>query len=110
MELLDVAYVPEFMTNLVGGSILEDKGLYFDNQRRHLHRDGKTVGLVSRVGRHYVLEDNRDTSKGVFAAKTDNPTRAGTASEWHQLLAHANEEAIHHLPHVADGVKITDKE
>ena len=66
MTLLNVAYISSFMTNIVAGSILEDKGVHFDIEHRHLHRGGIIFAFASRVGAHYVLEDNRRTSKGVI--------------------------------------------
>lgn len=107
MNLLNVCYVPDFMVNIVAGSILADKGLHFDTEHSHLHRKGVPVVLVPRVGAHYVLEDNR-TSQGVgsFAATV----RKGTTTEWHQLLAHASNEAVQHLQQAAEGVEITNKD
>ena len=66
MILLNVIYISDFMVNVVAGSILADKGLHFDTQHRHLHRNGSAVFLVPRIGAHYVLEDNREL-KEVFA-------------------------------------------
>ena len=60
MQLLNVVYVSDFMVNIVAGSILEDKGLHFDTQHRHLHQNGSAIILVPRIGAHYVLEDNRE--------------------------------------------------
>lgn len=108
MTLLNVAYVPDFMVNIVSGSILEDKGLDFDTQHRHLHRNGAAVVLVSRVGGHYVLENNKIAPKE--AASFTTSTRASSTQDWHQLLAHANNEAIQHLTTAAEGVELTDKE
>lgn len=100
MTLLNVVYVPNFMVNIVAGSILEDKGLHFDTQHRHLHKNGTAIVLVPRVGAHYVLEDNRKSIEGVFTTSV----RTG-----HQLLAHANNEAIQHLPTAVEGVELTNK-
>ena len=65
MTLLNVCYVPDFMVHIIAGSILTDKGLHFDTQHGHLYRNGKAVVLVSRVGGHYVLEDNRKQEDAV---------------------------------------------
>ena len=63
MILLSVAYIPDFMVNVVAESILADKGLHFDTQHRHLHRNGSAVFLVPRISAHYVLEDNRESKE-----------------------------------------------
>jgi len=110
VTLTKVCYVPDFMVNVVAGSILADKGLHFDTQHSHLHRNGTPVVLVPRVGGHYVLEDN---SKGVaasFAATAASRCRSGTTLDWHQLLAHANNDAIQHLPAAVEGVELTNKD
>ncbi|KAG7007910.1 hypothetical protein G7Y79_00008g025480 [Physcia stellaris] len=108
MELLNVCYVPDFMVNIVAGSILADKGLHFDTAHGHLHRNGAPIVRVPRVGAHYVLEDNRSRSEGVgtFAVIV----RKGSTLEWHQLLAHANNDAIQHLQEAAEGVELTNKD
>ena len=111
MELLNVSYVPDFMVNIVAGSILADKGLHFDTAHSHLHRNGTPVVVVPRIGAHYVLEDNR-TSKGVgsFVASASAFVRKGSTSEWHQLLAHANNEAIQHLQQAVEGVELINRD
>ncbi|KAG6995781.1 hypothetical protein G7Y79_00042g078860 [Physcia stellaris] len=106
MELLNVSYVPDFMVNIVAGSILADKGLHFDTAHGHLHRNGAPIVRVPRVGAHYVLEDNRSEGVGTFAATV----RQGSTLEWHQLLAHANNDAIQHLQEAAEGVELTNKD
>lgn len=58
MTLLNVAYISDFMTNLVSEDILYTKGVYFDNFKMHLHRKGETVGYVERLNGHYLLENN----------------------------------------------------
>lgn len=37
MTLLNVAYILDFMTNLVSENIPSSKGLYFDNSKMHFH-------------------------------------------------------------------------
>ena len=97
----------DFMANIVAGSILADKGLHFDTAHGHLHRNGTPVVLVPRVSAHYVLEDNRNPEGvGTFATTV----RSGSTSEWHQLLAHASNEAVQHLQQAAEGVELTNKD
>lgn len=111
MTLTNVLYVPGFMTNVVSGSILEDKGLHFDTAHRHLHRQGKPIILAPRVGSHYILEDNtKSEGVGAFAATKSKVSRTGSTYEWHQLLAHANNEAIQHLPTAAEGVELSNSD
>ena len=107
MMLLNVIYVLDFMINIIVGSILEDKGLHFDIQYRHLHRNDSAVFLVLRIRTYYVLEGNR-ISEGVAAFATF--IWADSTHDWHKLLTHCNNEAIQHLTTVVEGMKFTDKE
>lgn len=110
MTLLNVAYVPEFMTNIVSQDILYTKGVFFDNWRMHLHQHGNTFSYVERHNGHYLLENNvgKETSEpstatGELAAFA---TKTGTTSDWHQILTHASHEAIQHLEESAEGVEV----
>jgi hypothetical protein len=111
MTLENVAYIPNFMANLVAQSLLKRKGLCFDDWKMHLHVEGATVVNVQAYGGHYLLENNTSSSVvnqqgAYFAAKS---IKSGTAYQWHQLMAHASSEVIQHLETSAEGVKITDK-
>ena len=110
ITLLNVAYIPDFMVNIVSGSILEEKGLHFDTQHRHLHQDGQTVAFAPKVENHYVIENNTKSTANVFvgAIATSTAFKTGTAYKWHQLLAHASSEVIEHLAQAAEGVRVTD--
>lgn len=59
--LTNVAYVPDFPVNAVSGSRLEDKDVHFVLEHLFLHRNGQPLMLVTRVGGHYVLENNTET-------------------------------------------------
>ena len=113
ITITNVAYIPDFMVNVVSGSMLEDKGIHFVPEHRLLHHNGQTMMLVTRNGGHYVLEDNTENSitksSGTFAG-TKPVNKSGTTREWHQLLAHAGNDSIQHLAGAAEGVEITDKE
>ncbi|KAI4282427.1 MAG: hypothetical protein L6R38_002929 [Xanthoria sp. 2 TBL-2021] len=95
------------------GSILEDKGVFFDIEHRRMRRGGKTLFFVTYNGDHYLAEDNTESSQNLAAATTDKPAvfaavKSGTAVNWHQLLAHAGSDAIQHLAGAAEGVKIEE--
>src|SRR5947208_3459277 len=51
--LLDGAYAPGFMTNIVCLSKFTDKGIHWDTAKRHLHRQGKTFCYVHKVDQHW---------------------------------------------------------
>ena len=107
----NVAYIPNFNVNLLAGAVLEDKGIHFIPRLRLLHNnEGKTMMYVTRTGAHYVLEDNtQDTNiNGAFANQKATPAKSATTSKWHQLLAHAGNDALQHLAAAAEGVEVVD--
>lgn len=109
ITITNVIYVPNFATNLISTSVLEDKGLHFFPLKRCL-TDGeqKPRFFFTRNDGHYVLEDNSD--KLPMAAPTAHiaPPKSGTSLQWHQLLAHAGGDAIQRLTKAVEGVEVTD--
>lgn len=79
LTLLNVAYVADFMTNLVSQDLLYVKGLYFDNWKLHLHREGTTIATVNRHNGHYLLEDNVNGNDTQSAAATSPASKASPA-------------------------------
>lgn len=73
-----------------------------------MERDGKTIFTYTEKGAYLILKDNTDGYSDVAQASFA-VTRQGTARDWHQLLAHAADDAIQHLPQATKGVKITNK-
>lgn len=69
VQLLEVAYVSGFMTNLVSLLILMDEGVFWDGiDSKLIHwKDRSTVCDVLRVDNHFVLEDNNPTPNPAFA-------------------------------------------
>ena len=106
MTLLNVAFISDFMTNVVSQDIFYAKGLYFDNWKMHLHRDGKTVGYVDRYNGHYLLENNITLSQKDQAGFVT--TKTNTAQDWHSVLGHVSHDAIKNLEQSTKGVKISD--
>ena len=107
LNISEVTYIPDFMTNLISSTYLEDKGLWHDPEHQRLHRKGETIIKCIRNGGHYLLEDNTDGNRDVAPA-TFAATKVGTTHDWHQLLAHAADDAIQHLTQAAEGVEISD--
>lgn len=109
MTLLDVAYVSDFITNIVAQDKLRAKRVYFDNWKMHLHREGNTIGHVTRHGGHYLLEDNINFMKKQPASFATT-TKSGSMRDWHQILGHASNNAITHLENLVEGVKVVDQD
>jgi hypothetical protein len=117
MTLENVAYISNFMTNLIAQSLLKRKGLCFDDWKMHLHVEDATVVNVQAYDEHYLLENNTSSSavnqqkvnqRVYIAAKS---IKSETAYQWHQLMTHASSEVIQHLKTSAEEekMKITDK-
>ena len=107
MILLNVAYILDFMTNLVSENILCSKSLYFDNSRMHFHWDSQTVGYAEQFHGHYLLENNtqstlQSSNPGAFSLLT----KTSTMTEWHQILGHLFHNTVAHLESSAEGVKV----
>ena len=78
IKLLNVAYISDFMINIVFGNILKEKRLHFNIQHRHLHQNEKAVAFISKIENHYVIENNIKSIANVFAAKARSDTRFET--------------------------------
>lgn len=129
IRLANVRYISNFMTNIVSGSILASKGLHFDTQHARLHQEGNTVGYASFKNGHYIMEDEdfrifigkSTKSKSINAASSmafsgKTPMAApsssmilttNSANDWHQILAHAGNDAIQNLEAAVRGIKIS---
>ena len=107
LNISEVTYIPDFITNLILSTYLEDKGLQHDPEYQRLHRKGETIIKYIRNSGHYLLEDNTDGDRDVAPA-TFAATKVGITYEQHQLLAHTANNAIQHLAQAAEGVEISD--
>lgn len=55
ITLTNVAYVPDFLTNVAALDLFAAKGVHFDSSVPHMHSEGKTVFHAYRLGGHYTL-------------------------------------------------------
>ena len=69
IELINVAYISNFIINIVSKSIQEAKELHFNIEHHHLHRKEKAVFFALKVKNHYVLKNNIKSTANVFIAK-----------------------------------------
>ena len=112
INLINVAYVPDFLTNLVAYTKFEAKGVYINGRNYRLERNGETFCLLKKHGGHSLLEDNtatksaKDSPQGVFAVSATSSVVIRTATEWHNILGHASADAIKHLASAAKGVGV----
>ena len=74
----EVCYISNFMTNVAASRKFRAKGVYFDDQNMRLHANNRTLGLVSDMNGHDVLE--------------------------HQIMEHASEKDNQNLKHASNEV------
>ena len=55
IKLLNVAYIRNFMINIVFKSVLKKK-VYFNIQHRHIHQNKKAIIFVFKIKNHYVIK------------------------------------------------------
>ena len=108
VKLIDVCYIPGFMTNIVSARKLRAKGVYFDDQKMRMHVNGHTLGWVKNAYNHDVLEDNTAGDQSAFATSKTS-IKSATVDHWHQLLAHPSNDVIQHLDAAAEGVRIINQ-
>ena len=118
MTLLNVAYVPGFMTNLVSLSLLVSKGVHWNTQTGSLYKDDKVLCYVNKLDGHWTLSKSAlgcPTSTGHLnsvntTSKDERPTITATKTQWHQIMGHPYDDSLQRLPEAAEGVKITSDE
>jgi hypothetical protein len=113
ITLLNVAYIPSFMTNVVALSIMTKKGVHWDTEKSHLHRNGKEFCKIHEQGGHWTLTAQplirQKTAMVTATAKSMEPKRrTHTAREWHELLGHPSHEALGHLVDATKGITMSD--
>ena len=96
LNISEVTYIPDFITNLILSTYLEDKGLWYNPEYQRLYRKGETIIKCIRNSGYYLLEDNTDGDRDVAPA-TFAATKVGIIYKWHQLLAYVADNAIQHL-------------
>lgn len=89
MKLIDVIYVPSFMTNLICLHRLDRKGLHFDSGEMHLYRKRQGgrehVMNVTLYNGHYLLEDNRSAAFFLSRCRGTDPTSRKQGSEQREI-------------------------
>jgi hypothetical protein len=91
-------------------SVAISKGIYWDMQNMQLVYQGKHLCKIQTYQGHFLLEHN-DNHNSVLQEHTALPAsiRKSSAEKWHQILAHANSDVIHHLEANTEGVSVTNE-
>ena len=111
--LADVALVPGFFTNIASLNRFTSKGVHWDTQRSHLHKDGETFCTVERVSGHWALEHRASTpSLSLSAFPVGIPSNAprkpisAPLERWHAVMGHPGAEPLSYLEEHTTGAKI----
>ena len=108
IRLSQAAYIPGFHTNLVCLQKLNEKGVYWNNEKNTLYYgDNVTYAYCSYHGGHSTIEYNepKESSQPVASFATQPPVKHSSkplqneaeGRIWHQRLGHAGKNAIKHL-------------
>lgn len=119
LRLYNVAYCPNFATNLVSLRQLMGFGYYWDNHPKSqcLRRsDGSVLAFVKDCHSQFVLEyiphDHKDmraafvVRRHKYNSYTERKASKADAMKWHLRTGHPNSEAIRHLVGASTGVRL----
>ena len=68
MTLVDVAYIPGFMSNLVSLSRLVTKGVHWNTQEGYLTREGKPIAYIQQIKGHWSLSQQSLSDEALVTA------------------------------------------
>ena len=83
ITLINVAYILNFMINIVFKSILKEKKLHFNIFYRYLHRNEQSIVFIFKIKNHYIIENNIKNIENVFIIKIDSVTKFKSFYKWH---------------------------
>ena len=105
-----VAYCPSFHVNIVSFPRLHDRGIFWDTERGLLYKAGQHLALVEKQ-RNLFLIENGDVNHSVNAniKHSSKPLISeASADTWHRRLGHVYYGSMAKLPHMVDGIAISD--
>jgi Reverse transcriptase (RNA-dependent DNA polymerase) len=115
-QLHDVAYCPEFVTNIVSYDLLEERGFRWDTKTGQLVRsDDSPVCQIKKKGRYRILEDHTEVEAAFPAikvpkcrrsAKTPRPKSVGSGILWHLRMGHVGPQVLRQLGDKSLGVQL----
>jgi hypothetical protein len=97
LRLHNIAYCPDFPTNLISLRLLEARGINWNHRSSQLvfYNDSDILGSMRRTYGQYVLEHHKAEVYTTFAAITPNQKRYSNRSREQQQLAWANLNCWH---------------
>ncbi|OXV09936.1 hypothetical protein Egran_02301 [Elaphomyces granulatus] len=115
LELINVAYVPTFHTNLVSFDRAWGRGIRWDTEQMTLNTGNNPLCKVLRKLRQWVLEYNplsTHDKTAMATRRTTTPTSTqpamakGSVDLWHKRLAHLGKDMVNKLPNYCEGVQL----
>jgi transposase InsO family protein len=118
ITLLNVAYAPTFLTNLMSLDLVLKGGCDWNVKKGVITKDEFVICSVIRKFKQFVVEYNPTNDQpnscelraetGAFVTKksTKPLTSVATKDVWHRRLGHVSMEAIEHLTTALTGAKI----
>ncbi|EKG08937.1 hypothetical protein MPH_14114, partial [Macrophomina phaseolina MS6] len=108
LTLLDTAYVPSFMANLVSVAKANEKGVHLDTGRLVLYKEDIITCELTPYQNLYFMELNKakNPTNQITAGLT---IRKRPAKQWHEVFAHASPTVIKALPTATEGAAITEE-
>jgi len=117
ISLLNTAYIPGFMSNLISLSKLVEKDYHWDTKSGFIKHRNERICSTFKYGGHWTVTVPKDAIQGQISAYTASQTtktsvapryRAATTQAWHQLMGHPSKEALMKLPTSTEGVRFTN--
>lgn len=113
LELVNVAWCPDILCNLVSFRLLRQQGIWWDTKGDPTalkRRDDTTIADLIEAHGQWVLE-HRDVAKASFYtrsvhSRTKRSAQKADAMRWHKRLGHPGPAVIEHLVHQCEGVRI----
>ena len=117
LTMKEIAYVPSYNTNIVSTDLLEEKGVFYNAEKRYIYfkESGEIIG---RLAKHHGLRFSIYNPKGLvddyFAFSSIHNswqpklTRVATAAQWHTTMGHPSKEPLRRLQNATVGAEVTD--
>ncbi|PHH55059.1 hypothetical protein CFIMG_007572RA00001 [Ceratocystis fimbriata CBS 114723] len=114
IKLTNVAYVPDFLTNLVSNKLLKSRGVYVNTHNNVLFSDDEPVfARLRELDGHLFVNFGHDTpmelfQSSAFAVTSATPRKPITENRWHTkpLATDAHKRFVQQLCLVDIGTKL----
>ena len=105
-QLLEVAYVPGFHTNIVSHKRLKRAGYSWDDVNNQVTKDGQVIFFLEERAEQYVVEYNSPKAAFPASSTAPRPPRDADALRWHLRCGHLGQESLERLMSDTYGVRI----